>query len=99
FMHAHAARRFGEADTVAPKGVKFDFWRAMADLGRLVLRSGAPKLRLRIAAALALVVVGKLASVWAPVVLGDAVSTLAPQSGAALGGGFVAGALIFAALS
>ena len=47
---AQAARRFGEGGAVAPKGVKFDFWTSMADLGRLVLRSGAPKLRLRIAA-------------------------------------------------
>lgn len=98
-MHAHAARRFGEPDAVAPKGARFDFWRSMADLGRLVLRSGAPRLRARISAALALVVLGKLASVWAPVVLGDAVNTLAPTHGAALGGGFVAGALAFAALS
>jgi ATP-binding cassette subfamily B protein len=98
-MHAHAARRFADADAVAPKGVKFSFWSSMADLGRLVLRSGAPRLRQRIAAALALVVIGKLASVWGPVVLGDAVNTLAPQGGAALGGGFVAGALAFAALS
>jgi ATP-binding cassette subfamily B protein len=103
-LYAFAARRFGETDTVAPKSVKFDFWSSMADLGRLVLRSGAPNLRLRIAAALALVVVGKLASVWSPVVLGDAVNTLAPVSGGAavggkLGGGFVTGALIFAALS
>ena len=98
-MYANAARRFGEAEAVAPKGVKFNFWTSMADLGRLVLRSGAPKLRARIAAALALVVVGKLASVWAPVVLGDAVNTLAPTGGATLGGGFVGGALVFAALS
>jgi ATP-binding cassette subfamily B protein len=98
-MHAHAAHRFGEADAVARKGVKFSFWTSMADLGRLVLRSGAPSLRLRIAAALALVIVGKLASVWAPVVLGDAVNTLAPQNGMTLGGGFVVGALVFAGLS
>jgi ABC-type transport system involved in Fe-S cluster assembly fused permease/ATPase subunit len=101
-MHAHAARRFGEADAVSPKGVKFDFWHSMADLGRLVLRSGAPRLGLRIAAALVLVVAGKLASVWGPVVLGDAVNTLAPGQTAAAGGlgaDFVTGALIFAALS
>jgi ATP-binding cassette subfamily B protein len=98
-MYAHAARRFGEANAVAPKGVKFDFWRSMADLGRLVLRSGAPALRARIGAALVFVVLGKLASVWAPVVLGDAVNTLAPAAGGTLGAGFVAGALAFAALS
>ncbi|HKR90489.1 MAG TPA: ABC transporter ATP-binding protein/permease [Phenylobacterium sp.] len=98
-MHAHAARRFDQPGAVAPKSVKFDFWRSMIDLGRLVLRSGAPRLRARIAAALALVVVGKLASVWAPVVLGDAVNTLAPAAGGTLGSGFVAGATAFAVLS
>src|SRR5262245_45034186 len=98
-MHAHAARRFADADAISPKGVRFDFWTSMADLGRLVLRSGAPNLGLRIAAALAFVVVGKLASVWSPVVLGEAVNTLAPRGDAALGAGFVKGALAFAALS
>jgi len=103
-VHGHAARRLRDVDGVAPKSARFDFWTSMADLGRLVLRSGAPRLGARIAAALALVVVGKFASVWAPVVLGDAVNTLAPQpggtlAGGTLGSGFVAGALIFAALS
>ena len=97
-MYANAARRARDADAVAPKGVKFNFWRAMLDLGRLVLRSGAPNLRLRIAAALALVFVGKLAGVWAPLMLGDAVNALAP-SGGRLGRGFIAGALAFAGLS
>jgi ATP-binding cassette subfamily B protein len=98
-LHAHAARRFGQADAVAPKGARFDFTGSMADLLRLVLRSGAPQLRWRIAAALALVVAGKLASVWAPVVLGEAVNTLTPGAGAPLQGAFVTGALAFAALS
>ncbi|CAN7356772.1 ABC transporter ATP-binding protein/permease [Phenylobacterium sp. LjRoot219] len=98
-MHAHAARRFRDADGVAPKTAKFDFWSAMADLGRLVLRSGAPNLRLRIAAALGLVFIGKLASVWAPLALGDAVNTLAPAASGTLGRGFIAGALAFAGLS
>ena len=98
-VHAHAARRFHEADAVAPKGVKFDFFTSMADLLRLVLRSNAPQLRLRIAAALVFVVVGKLASVWGPVVLGEAVNTLTPSGDATLGSGFVSGALAFAGLS
>jgi ATP-binding cassette subfamily B protein len=99
-IHAPARSFHHGSGAVAPKGVKFDFWRSMADLGRLVLRSGAPNLSARIAAALALVVIGKLASVWAPVVLGDAVNTLAPApGGVTLGTGFVAGATAFAALS
>jgi ATP-binding cassette subfamily B protein len=45
------------------------------------------------------VVLGKLAGVWGPVVLGDAVNTLTPGAGETLGAGFVAGAIGFAALS
>jgi len=71
----------------------------MADLGRLVLRSGAPRLAPRIAAALALVVVGKVASVWAPVVLGEAVNSLTNLVGGRVGAGFLTGALVFAGLS
>jgi len=71
----------------------------MADLGRLVLRSGAPRLAPRIAAALALVVVGKVASVWAPVVLGEAVNSLTNLAGGRVGAGFLTGALVFAGLS
>ncbi|HEX5380385.1 MAG TPA: ABC transporter ATP-binding protein/permease [Phenylobacterium sp.] len=72
----------------------------MADLGRLVLRSGAPGLAWRIPAALLLVFAGKLAGVWAPVMLGDAINTLTPLAGAAagVGAGFVGLALGFAAL-
>lgn len=93
------AGRFGAAPAAA--GVKFDFWRSMADLGRLVMRSGAPFLRLRIAVALGLVVVGKFAGVWAPVVLGDAVSGLRTGlAGAveALPPAFVLGAVGYAGL-
>lgn len=68
----------------------------MADLGRLVLRSGAPQLRLRIAAALLLVFIGKAATVAAPVALGEAINRLSPAAG--LGAGFVALALAFAVL-
>ena len=87
--------RFGGAPAAA--GVKFDFWRSMADLGRLVLRSGAPFLGLRIALALALVFVGKFAGVWAPVILGDAVSGLKTLAGT-LPEAFVLGAVAYAGL-
>ncbi|MFN3514095.1 MAG: ABCB family ABC transporter ATP-binding protein/permease [Phenylobacterium sp.] len=73
----------------------------MADLGRLVLRSGAPGLSWRIAASLALVFVGKLAGVGAPVALGEAINRLAPKLGtdaAALGADFLMLALAFAGL-
>src|SRR5690606_34330573 len=73
---------------------------SMADLGRLVLRSGAPDLGLRIGVALVLVIIGKVASVWAPVMLGDAINTLTPaqQGGVVAGSSFLAMALGFAGL-
>ena len=85
---------------MAPAGAKFDFWGSMADLGRLVLRSGAPQLRLRIAAALGLVLLGKAAAVMAPVLLGDGINTLTPTADGAVvvGASFILLALGFAAL-
>lgn len=87
-------------DTIAPAAVKFDFWRSIADLGRLVMRSGAPGLKWRIAASLALVFIGKLAGVGAPVALGDAINRLAPGSGQAvvIGADFLMLAIAFAGL-
>lgn len=74
--------------------------RAMADLAALVARSGAPQLRLRIAASLLLVIVGKVAAVAAPLMLGDAINTLAPLPGGAVavGLGFALYAALFAVL-
>ena len=97
---AHPGMMRGYAGAVAGAEVKFDFWGSLADLGRLVMRSGAPQLRLRIGAALTLVFVGKLAGVIAPVMLGDAINTLQPiaQGGLAVGATFVTLALSFAAL-
>lgn len=72
-------RRFG--GEIAPPEAKFSFWSSLADLWRLVMRSGAPQLRLRIAAALALVFVGKAAGVIAPVTIGAAIDKLRPVAG------------------
>lgn len=76
-----ARGRFSQPDAVAPPGVKFSFWDSMGDLWRLVLRSGAPQLRLRITGALLLVLIGKLAGVLSPVLLGDAINHLVPRAG------------------
>jgi ATP-binding cassette subfamily B protein len=100
-VHAHIARdRFAGPGSVEPSQAKFAFWASMADLGRLVMRSGAPQLRLRIGAALGLVFVGKLAGVVAPVMLGDAINTLSPgaQGVVMLGRDFLVLALAFAGL-
>ncbi|MBE7218282.1 MAG: ABC transporter ATP-binding protein/permease [Caulobacteraceae bacterium] len=58
--------------------------RVMADLWRLVLRSRAPGLGWRMAAALALTVGGKIAGVIAPLFLGQAVNALGGRHGAAV---------------
>ena len=95
-MHA----RFSGPGAVEGAEAKFDFWSSMTDLGALVMRSGAPQLRLRIAAALVLVFVGKLCGVIAPVMLGDAINTLSPiqQGGVAVGTAFITLAIAFAVL-
>ena len=97
--HLPHAQFSGPGAVEAPEA-RFQFWASMTDLGALVMRSGAPQLRLRIAAALVLVVVGKLCGVLAPVLLGDAINTLTPlaQGGVALGGAFIGLALGFAML-
>ncbi|WP_234989352.1 ABC transporter ATP-binding protein/permease [Brevundimonas sp. SH203] len=65
---------------------------ALADLARLVGRSGAPQLRLRLVSAIALTLAGKGLGVLAPLVLGAAVNRLAAGQGAAaaVGWGFAA---------
>ena len=84
----------------APASATFNFWTSMADLGRLVMRSRASHLRLRIGVALGLVFVGKLAGVWAPVVLGDSISRLSQSVGGGhgLNASYVTGALAYAGL-
>jgi len=90
----------GFGGEIAPPEAKFSFWGSLADLGRLVMRSGAPQLRLRIGAALGLVFAGKLAGVIAPVMMGDAIDTLRPvaQGGVPIGATFVLFALAYAGL-
>jgi ATP-binding cassette subfamily B protein len=95
-----ARGRFSGPDAVAPREARFAFWSSMGDLAALVMRSGAPQLRLRIAAALVLVFIGKLCGVIAPVMLGDAINALSPaaQGGVVLGAQFVGLAVGFAVL-
>jgi ATP-binding cassette, subfamily B, heavy metal transporter len=70
-------------------------WQALSDLVRLVGRSNAPQLRLRLFGAIAMTLVGKALGVLAPLVLGAAVNHLAAGQGAgvAFGLGFAAFAL------
>ena len=97
--HVHAAgMRFRGQGAVAPAGAKFSVWASMADLARLVLRSGAPQLGLRLGAALGLVFLGKVAGVWSPVVFGDAINRIHPRDPASLGP-FALAAVATAALS
>ncbi len=58
---------------------------ALLDLVRLVLRSDAPQLKLRLTAALILTVVGKALGVLAPLALGAAVNRIAAEQSEAAG--------------
>jgi len=95
----HGARPGGEAPAA---DARFDFWGSLGDLWRLVLRSGAPGLGWRIGLAVALVFLGKIAGVAAPVALGEAINHLtdpAAKGGApGLAGVFILLALGFAGL-
>jgi len=65
-------------------------WQALGDLVRLVARSNAPQLRLRLIGAIAMTLAGKALGVLAPLVLGAAVNHLAADqpTGVAIGLGF-----------
>jgi len=93
-MSGHMRRNMpkGENGDAPPRLV---FSRAMADLTRLVIRSEAPQLRLRLTVALLLTVAGKLTGVIAPLLLGKAVNSLTKGAHAAvqLGWSFAALAL------
>jgi ATP-binding cassette subfamily B protein len=81
-------------DAKAPDKMRTPFFKAIWDLGRLVLRSQAPGLAWRLPAALVLTVGGKLIGVLAPLLLAAAVNRLAR------GQGFeVSAALAFAAFA
>ena len=89
----------GDPGAPAPSPARPAAQRALMDLAQLVMRSGAPQLRLRIAASVLLVLGGKVAAVLAPVMLGEAINALTLVEGAVtLGAGFVGLALAFAGL-
>ncbi len=73
---------------------------ALMDLARLLARSRAPGLRIRLAVAILLTLAGKALGVLAPLALGAAVNRLAADQGAAVGvaAGFVAFAVGWAAI-
>jgi len=73
-MRGAVGGRAGELTEGPPPEIKF--FPAMVDLIRLVGRSGAPQLRIRLAAAVVLTVGGKLVGVLAPLLLGKAVNSL-----------------------
>ena len=67
----------------APSGVKLSLLAAMIDLWRIIMRSNAPGLKWRTAAALILIVAGKALGVWSPFMIGHAVNTLTRGKGSA----------------
>lgn len=79
--HAFGHARGAAPGAVAPAGAKFDFWSSMADLARLVVRSGTRGLKTRLFLALALVLLGKWTGVNAPVWIGRAIDSLSHGRG------------------
>ncbi|MBW3560465.1 MAG: ABC transporter ATP-binding protein/permease [Proteobacteria bacterium] len=87
--YVSAVRRRGDAlARPSESGAKPSTWAALRDLAALIVRSRAPQLRLRLAAALALTVAGKVLGVLAPLLLGAAVNRLAAGQDAAVQVGF-----------
>lgn len=84
-----------QAGTLQDKADGPPMLQALADLSRLVARSGASHLRLRLAFAVIVTLAGKGLGVLAPLVLGAAVNKLAAGQGAAvaMGWGFAAFAI------
>ena len=82
FTHPGRGRSRAVGGEVAPRDVKVDGWASMKHLVELQLRSKAPQLKIRLAAALGLVLSGKVLGVWAPLVMGQAINVLAEGKGA-----------------
>jgi ATP-binding cassette subfamily B protein len=68
---------------VIPSGGDFNFWSSMADLARLVMRSRAKGLRVRLVVALTLVLIGKWTAVNSPIWIGRAIDALSHGRSAA----------------
>jgi ABC-type transport system involved in Fe-S cluster assembly fused permease/ATPase subunit len=71
------------AGAIAPSTTKIDGWASLKHLVELQLRSKAPQLKTRLAAALALVLFGNVLGVWAPLLMGHAINDLARGKGTA----------------
>ena len=76
-------RGHGAGGPVAGKDVKVDAWASIRHLIDLQLRSKAPQLKIRMAAAFGLILTGKALGVWAPLIVGHAINVLAEGRGAA----------------
>ncbi len=77
----------------------FSFWSSMADLIRLVLRSRAQGLKVRLAGALFLVLIGKWTGVVGPLLISHAIDALNHRGGAHAAGGGHAVFVAFAGLA
>lgn len=78
----HPARA-GVHGAIAPRGAKVDGWASLKHLVQLQMRSKAPQLKVRLTAALALVLAGKGLGVLAPLLMGHAINALAAGRGLA----------------
>jgi ABC-type transport system involved in Fe-S cluster assembly fused permease/ATPase subunit len=78
-----ATRGPAVSGAIAASDVKIDAWASLRHLVQLQLRSKAPQLKRRLAAALSLVLFGNVLGVWAPLLMGDAINALARGKGTA----------------
>ncbi|HUO20935.1 MAG TPA: ABC transporter ATP-binding protein/permease [Caulobacteraceae bacterium] len=69
---------------IDPPSVKPSLGRVLPDLWALIMRSEAPQLRLRVSVALFLTLAGKALGVWAPLLIGQAISRLSHGKSATL---------------
>ena len=82
--HGDSVAKAAQAGAPAPVADGPPTWRALGDLVRLVGRSNAPHLRLRLIAAIGMTLAGKGLGVLGPLVLGAAVNHLAAGQGTAV---------------
>ncbi len=82
FHHGSSVHGPGGPGPPAAAPMKFDAFRATLDLIRLVMRSKAPQLKLRLTVALVLVLLGKWTGVVGPLLMSRAIDSLGHSRGA-----------------
>ncbi len=96
FHHGSSVHGPGGPAPPAAAAMKFDAFRATLDLIRLMMRSKAPQLKLRLTVALVLVLLGKWTGVVGPLLMSRAIDSLGHSRGAHAGPDLTAHAVFVA---